>query len=921
MRAWSWIRLPAPAALLLALLVAAPAAAAPHLVRTFPNKITLVTREVRTRPLVCLQAWVRAGSRDESRQERGVAGVLAQQLFVTTEGFKEGELEKEVQNLGGSISGETGFGYTLYTITVPNRSANRAVELLAEGLLRTRLDARFLEQGTAKARRAVRGPLGTPEGLAVNAAHAALWAGTPLGEPHAVPEIEIAGITLPLVERYYRSRYVAENLLLVATGDVDSEDMAARLETAFASMPRGTAVVSKAYTPPSFSGPRITVEKSPADVSGAGITAAYRGPAGGTADAIALDVLLALLVDSPTSRFRTRLAEGATEFLDASATRAFEREGGLFTISLGTAPDRVLDAEGVLLGEIEKVKSTPIDPEEFQTAVRTVIARDLFPSAELEGLGRATALPFVQGAKPGADEVYFDRLRALRPEDLVGVARKYLDPKQACFFEMSVDGALEAIGAKKDPDKRIREKLGAATGTYGTGPGATASADGERRGRLDAPLARIPKEPVASGRGAVERIVLPGGMRLLVSEDWSAPLSAVGVYMLGGVRYETDADNGITSLLREALMNADDPARPGYTCRQSLLRLGRLVPYQDRDMWGYSVSMPGGDTEAVMKLLGGMLTPASLDTVTVDASRISVMRALDAWQQDDEAQRARLIFPARYTVHGYRLPGLGNRRNLAAIPQAEIEAWLSTFVVRPNVVITVFGAVHAADVRAWAEQAFGRVPDRAFAPPPVAREPEFTTEFREKWELGQGPRSTVTIMFAGPRASSPDVPALYVMSALLSGPRGWYARHVIPLGVVMSATSIVAQAIDESPLIMQMETDGTTREEEGVRFMFRQIKKAALLPLVGEELSEDLRNAKVNAIGSYLRLFTSNTSRAFHWARADLFGLGVDYPLTLVAKMDALTSDSFQPLGLKYFQKDEFQKKPYAIAETRPGGW
>src|SRR5512139_598347 len=422
MRAWSRIRLSALAALLPALLLAAPAGAAPHLVRTFPNKITLVTREVRTRPLVCLQAWVRAGSRDETRQERGVAGVIAQQLFATTQNFKEGELEKEIQNLGGTISSESGFGYTLYSITIPSRSANRAVDLLAEALLRTRLDARFVEQGIAKARRSVRGALGTPEGQAVNAARAALWAGTPLGGPYAVPELEIAGITLPLVERFYRSRYVAENLLLVATGDVDSEEIAARLQAAFASMPHGTATVSKAYAPPAYSGPRIAVEKSPADVSGAGITAAWRGPAGGTADAIALDVLLALLVDSPTSRFRTRLADKATEFLDASATRGFEREGGFLAISLATAPDRVLDAEGVLLGEIEKVKSTPIDPEDFQTALRTVIARDLFPSAEVEGLGRATALSLLQAGKPGADEVYIDRLRAVRPEDLVAVA-------------------------------------------------------------------------------------------------------------------------------------------------------------------------------------------------------------------------------------------------------------------------------------------------------------------------------------------------------------------------------------------------------------------------------------------------------------------------------------------------------------------
>ena len=920
MRSRHRIRPLASAPLLLALLLAAPALAAPHMVRTFPNKITLVTREVRTRPIVCLQAWVKAGSRDETRQERGASSVLAQQLFATTEKFEEGEIEKEIQSLGGTLASESGFGYSLYTITVPRRSTNRAVELLAEVLLHPRLDARFLDQGIAKARRAVRGPLMIPEGHAINAVRETLWGGTPLGAPYAPPELEIASLTLSIVERFHKERYVAENLLLVATGDVDSEDLAPRLERELAGMPRGRATASRPYTPPRFEGPRVTVEKAPAEVFGAAITAGFRGPVGGSADAIALDVLLALLADSPTSRFQKRLAGGATEFTDASTSRAFEREGGVFSISLGVPPERLVDAEGVLLGEIEKVKNTPIDPEELDAAVRTVLARDLFPRGEMDGLGRSTAVTFLQG-RPGADEVYVDQLHAVRPDDLVAVARKYLDIRQGMIHEMAPEGALEASGASKDPEKRIREKLSVAAAAFGTGPSTTASSDRERRDRIEAPLSRIPRDPVASGLGAAVETMLPGGLRLLVSEDWSARLSSVGVYMLGGVRFENDANNGITSLVRETLMNIDDPAHPGHTFRQALNRIGRLVPYQDRDMWGYSVAMPSESTEETLGILGAMLTHAPLDTLTVDASRISVMRALDTWLADDEAQRSRLIFPTRYQVHGYRLPALGNRRNLASIPHADIEAFRSTFLVRPNVVVVVFGAVRAAEARAWVERSFQKLPNRPFDPGPIPEEPPFTTEFREKWELGQGPRSTVTIMFQGPRPSSPDMPVLYVMNSLLSGPRGWFAKHVLPLGVVMSANSIVAQALDESPIIAQMDTDGTTREEEGVRYIQRQIKKAALLPLIGDELSEDLRNAKEHAIGTYLMLFSSNTSRAFQWARSELFGLGADYPLTLPAKMDAVTHESFLPVGLRYFQKDDFVRQPYAVAETRPGGW
>ncbi len=901
-----------------ALLAAAPAWAVPDLVRTLPNKVTLITREVRTRPIVSLQAWVRVGGRDESPSERGISSVLAEEMFSATAHRERGQIEKEITAIGGTLGSEAGYGFTVYNVTVPARSLGLAVDCLSDALMHTKIDGRFMDQGIGKARRESRNILAAPDRASVNSVRAALWSGTPLAAPFAVPELEINAVTASTVERFYRGHYIAENLTIVAAGDVDSQDLAARIEKAFAEMPHGRAVAPSPLKVSPFSGPRILAEKNPGGTAGQAVTIGFRAPAWGTADALALDVLLALLVDSPESRLQKRLHEGATEFTQASAFRTFEADGGSMTISLSAAPGRLADAEGVLLGEIEKAKATPVAADELEAAVQTVLARDLFPRAELGWLGRATALACFQG-KPGADEVYLDRLRAVRPQDLVAVARKYLDVKQSVFVEMAPDSALKSANSSNDLARRIPEKVSIAAAAYRSGPSVGASADTDRRTRIDAPLAKIPATPVMPGRGRVDRTALAGGLRLLTGEDWSAPLATVGVYMLGGVRYESDENNGITALCEEVLLNCDDPKHPGNTYRMEFQRLGRLVPYQDRDMWGYSVSVPSASIAEAIGLLGDMLTHARIDTVSVDASRIAVLTAFDRWRQDDNAQRNRLIFPTKYQVSGYRLPGFGNLKNLMSLPQSDVERFYKKFIVRPNVVVAVFGAVRASDARASVEQALRDVPDRPFAPGTIGQEGDFT-EFRERWELGAGPKSTVTLAFNGPRATSPDLAALYVINSLLSGPKGWFPQYVTSSGAVETATSIVAQAVDESPIIASATTDGMTREEECARLLFRQFKKVALLPLVGE-LETDLVNAKKHAVGSYLMLFTSNTSRAFQWARAELFGLGPDYPLTLAAKMDAVAADDLTRVGLKYFQKDDWNRQPYSVCETRPGGW
>ena len=78
------------------------ASAAPHIVRTLPNKSTLVVRENRTRPLVSVQAWVRSGARDEISSDRGVSSVLTRMLPRATQKYGPRQIERELSALSGS---------------------------------------------------------------------------------------------------------------------------------------------------------------------------------------------------------------------------------------------------------------------------------------------------------------------------------------------------------------------------------------------------------------------------------------------------------------------------------------------------------------------------------------------------------------------------------------------------------------------------------------------------------------------------------------------------------------------------------------------------------------------------------------------------------------------------------------------------
>jgi zinc protease len=913
MRAFSILPL-----LALLLLPVGKAAALPDLVRTLPNKVTVVVREIRTRPLVSIQAWVRAGSRDETPKDRGLAVATTQCIMEATSRRAPGEMQKDVYALAGVFTSEAGYDYSSFDLTLPARSLGAGLNLLAEGLAQPRLDAPVLTLALDRAKRISRSVLFDADRAAVNTVRARLHEGTPLVSPLAVHEHEFSAVTPTLIQRFYRDTYVAENLIVVVTGDVDPEEAVQKVEAAFQSMPRGKAASRSRFNERAFEGPRVVLERNLHGTNGAAVTLGFRAPVWGSSDALALDLLLAVLVDSPISRAQMRLNAGNAEFIRASTIREYETDGGTVTLSFAADPDSLEDAEGALLALVEQARSTPIGQEEFQAAVNTVLQRDLLVRADLSGVGRAVALAFLRGA-PGSEDVYVQRVKALRPDDLVAVARKYLDVRRAVLVEM---GPEAQVGRIKESDLRgrIREKQVVYEAAYRSGPRVAASGDAERQARVDAPLKRIAgAKPVSAGRGRVVRSILPGGARLLASEDHSAPLVTVAVCLLGGVRYENDNTNGITSLVRETLLNSNDPQGRGLTYRQTFSQMGKMVSYQDKDMWGCSVMVPSDSWQDALARMGSMFSHPDLDTVNVDATRIYVLEALDKWLHDDQAQRERLIFPTMYLVSGYRLPSLGSHRTLVSIPHTEIQGWYRKLVVQPNMVVCVFGDVDPSAVQPAVERAFKDLSTKPFQPGSVAKEGEFEG-FREKWELGSGPNSTVSIAFSGPPARSPDIPALYVFASLLSGPKGWFEQFIMSTGGAKGANAILSQAMDDSPLIMTLTVGGPLQEEDMVRLAFRQVKKAALLPLKGD-LAPDFLNAKTLASGRYLMGLDSDPTRALQFARSELFGMGIDYPILLPARIDGITPDDMLRIGLKYFQKNQWERAAYAVCETRPGGW
>src|SRR5690606_23028795 len=59
------------------------------------------------------------------------------------------------------------------------------------------------------------------------------WGGTPLGRPIAGTVASISSLTRAQIVRYYRSRYVASNVVVAVAGNVDHQSVVRQVRKAF----------------------------------------------------------------------------------------------------------------------------------------------------------------------------------------------------------------------------------------------------------------------------------------------------------------------------------------------------------------------------------------------------------------------------------------------------------------------------------------------------------------------------------------------------------------------------------------------------------------------------------------------------------------------------------------------------------------
>ncbi|KAI8472074.1 MAG: Metalloenzyme, LuxS/M16 peptidase-like protein, partial [Monoraphidium minutum] len=239
--------------------------------------------------------WINSGSRFENDANNGTAHFLEHILFKGTKSRTVKDLEVEIENMGGSLNAYTGREQTCYYAKVMKKDVGKAVSILSDILLNSKLEERAIERERDVILREMEEVNKQTSELVFDQLHATAFQHSPLGRTILGPEANIRSIRRQDLVDYMAAHYRGPRMVLAAAGAVDHDQLVKLAEGAFGGVPDEDKSVGAlvAAEPAMFTGSSI-YDRRP-DTEQCCFAVAWKGASWADPDSVPLMVMQTML--------------------------------------------------------------------------------------------------------------------------------------------------------------------------------------------------------------------------------------------------------------------------------------------------------------------------------------------------------------------------------------------------------------------------------------------------------------------------------------------------------------------------------------------------------------------------------------------------------------------------------------------------
>jgi len=224
-------------------------------VTTLDSGLRVASETVQGSETATVGVWIDAGSRYETAANNGVAHFLEHLAFKGTSKRTQTQLEVEIENMGGHLNAYTSREQTVYFAKVFKNDVGKAVEILSDILLNSKLEDAAIERERDVILREMSEVNKNQEELVLDHLHATAFQGTGLGRTILGPEENIRKLSRNDLVSYIEQHYTAPRMVIAGAGAIEHSQLCDLASKHFGSLPSAPkSAVQVAMEPAVFTG-------------------------------------------------------------------------------------------------------------------------------------------------------------------------------------------------------------------------------------------------------------------------------------------------------------------------------------------------------------------------------------------------------------------------------------------------------------------------------------------------------------------------------------------------------------------------------------------------------------------------------------------------------------------------------------------
>ncbi len=859
------------------------------------NGLRVIMHQDKSTPIVAVNVWYHVGSKNEVEGKTGFAHLFEHMMFQGSKNYND-EYFGPLQKAGANINGSTNPDRTNYYEVLPSNFLELALFMEADrmgGLLEAMTIDKLNNQRDVVKNERRQNYDNRPYGTASEKISKLIY---PADHPYSWTTIgsleDLSAASMEDVQKFFRKYYAPNNASLVIAGDFDEKQAKQWVEKYFGPIKQGENIDRPNPKAPSLNGEiRKTYED---DVRLPRRYMVWHTVPANDPDEAPLDILASILSSGRGSRLQSKLVYEQEKVQSIFASNSTREIGGTFLIVPTARPNVNLDeVEKQINAEIENIKMNPPSKEEVMRAKNGVESQFVFGLETILGKADAMNSNATFMGKPDTFQEQLNKYRAVTPEDVQRVAKKYLgkDRLVMTFVRGEKDGTPKNSAANRPTSVSVDENESE----------EKESKAGQTDYSKNLPKAGAnPKFSIPS----IEKKKLSNGMEVWIVPQNELPIVSMNLVINTGGSANPDGKEGLASLTA-GLLESGTKTRSATDISNAQQEIGANIGIGSGwDSTNASMRTLTKHLDTALDLYADVLLNPVFPKDELETTRkralIGFLQRKDNPDAIADVAYSKLLYG---TAHPYGKSLGGDENSVKEIQREDLVNFYETYYRPNNATLIVVGDVTSKMLLPKLEKAFagwkqGKVPNVNVPEPNQFDKPGIYIV-----DKPGAAQSIVQIGQVGVSRGNPDYVPLQVMNSILGGQ--FSARLNLNLredkGYTYGARSGFSYRKGAGPFTASAGVQTAVTKESVLEFLKELKGIRGELPVTEGELDYN----KQSVIRRFPRTMETVGQISGQLSNLVVYGLNDTYFNDYLSKVNAVTLKDINRVANKYLTPDK----------------